>query len=181
MPVIDVRHTADLGPAETAAVRELLWAAFTGEDAMTEEDFEHCLGGLHVIVWDGEAAVAHGAVVMRRLLHGGRALRTGYVEGVAVRADRRRAGLGHAVMAELERIIEGAYELGALGTSDDGVPLYLSRGWQPWPGPTGEVTVSGTRRTPDEDGWIYVWPPRAVPPGPDAGQLTCDPRAGSAW
>jgi aminoglycoside 2'-N-acetyltransferase I len=40
-------------------------------------------------VLDGDELVGHGAVVMRRLLHDAQALRTGYVEGVAVRADRR--------------------------------------------------------------------------------------------
>ena len=182
MPHIDVRHTADLGPDELARVRELLWTAFVGEDAMTEEDWEHCLGGMHAIVWDGGRAIAHGAVLMRRLVHdgpgAGQALRTGYVEGVAVHPEHRRRGLAHAVMAELERIIGASYELGALGASEDGVPLYRSRGWRPWPGTTSALTPEGVRRTPDEDGWIYVWPPGIAD---RTGDLACDWRPGSAW
>ena len=58
---------------------------------------------MHAIVEEDGVIVAHGAVVQRRLLHGGRALRTGYVEGVAVRPDRQRRGLGAALMTALAR------------------------------------------------------------------------------
>ena len=44
---------------------------------------EHAPGGLHALVHDGGDLVAHGAVVQRRLLHDGRALRVGYVEAGA--------------------------------------------------------------------------------------------------
>ena len=55
-----------------------------------EHDWEHALGGIHAIAYgdDGEL-VGHASVVQRRLLHGGRALRTGYVEGVGVRREAR--------------------------------------------------------------------------------------------
>ena len=98
--MVEARHTADLAPHVVPAVRALLQATF---DDLDETDVEHALGGVHALVWEGEALVAHGSVVMRRLLHGGRALRCGYVEGVAVRADRRGRGHGAAVLAELER------------------------------------------------------------------------------
>src|SRR5438105_15220063 len=100
-----VAHTADLSAADLDASRALLYAAF---DDMRDEDWEHALGGMHALVWDGDVLVGHGSVVQRRLLHKGIPLRAGYVEGVAVRADRRRQGQGGAVMAELERIIRAA-------------------------------------------------------------------------
>src|ERR671933_2033379 len=103
-------HTADLWPGAVDEIRALLVEAFCGE--IEETDVEHCLGGVHAIVREDGELVAHASVVMRRLLHGGRALRCGYVEGVAVRSDRRRRGHGAAVMEALERIIRGAYELG---------------------------------------------------------------------
>ena len=65
---------------------------------------EHALGGVHAPLWEGEELIGHGSVVMRRLLHDGMALRTGYVEAVAVRADRRRRGHGEVVMEALERV-----------------------------------------------------------------------------
>src|SRR5262249_48940076 len=106
-------HTADLDETTRASIRALLWNVF---DDMTEHDWEHCQGGSHAIAAGEDGTViGHAALVMRRLLHGERALRTGYVEGVAVRADHRRRGIGGAVMAPLERMIERAFDVGALG------------------------------------------------------------------
>ncbi|MGW0494510.1 GNAT family N-acetyltransferase [Streptomyces sp. NPDC003007] len=154
-------HTADLTPAELDAVRGLLDAAFDGD--FGDEDWDHGLGGMHVLVHDGSGLAAHGAVVMRRVRHRDRWLRTGYVENVAVRADARRTGLGGRVMAELERVVDRAYDLGALSASDDGARLYTSRGWQPW---TGQVYAlsprDGVVRMPDEEGSTYV---RTAPAG----------------
>jgi GNAT superfamily N-acetyltransferase len=115
--MVDVRvtHTAWLEAGELADIRALLDGAFRGR--FSDDDFEHGLGGIHALVLDGEALVAHGSVVMRRLLHEGRALRTGYVEAVAVRADRRRLGHAGLVMEQLERVVRGGYDLGALSAS----------------------------------------------------------------
>ena len=125
----DVRaaHTADLDAATRDAARALLYAVF---DDMTEHDWEHSLGGVHALAWEDGELVGHAAVVQRRLLHGGRALRTGYVEGVGVRADRRGRGHGAAMMEALERVVRGAYHLGALGATDEAARFYSRRGWQ---------------------------------------------------
>ena len=104
-------HTADLDPADFKAARALLDEVFNGE--VTEADWEHALGGVHALVWDGPALIGHGSVIQRRLLHQGRALRAGYVEAVAVRADRQGQGHGAALMSALERVLRGAYDLGA--------------------------------------------------------------------
>jgi aminoglycoside 2'-N-acetyltransferase I len=173
---IQVAHTAELGRAELAAARALLDVAF---DDMTDEDWDHALGGMHALIWEDDALVGHASVVQRRLLHAGQALRAGYVEGVAVHAHRRRRGYGTAMMAELEHIIEGAYDLGALGASDEGLPFYLGRGWQRWRGPTSALTPRGVVRTPEEDGSILVLP-LAVRLDLD-GELTCDWRGGDVW
>src|SRR5690349_2206593 len=116
MHSVHVAHTADLDAGTLAAARGLLDEVFAPD--MTDEDWEHCLGGLHTLVRDGAELVGHAAIVQRRLLHGGRALRTGYIEGVAVRADRQRDGIGSAMLAELVRIARGAYDLAALGSTD---------------------------------------------------------------
>ena len=177
MTRLQVAHTADLAAADLRAVRHLLDGAF--DDGVTEEDHEHALGGVHALVWDGADLVAHGSVVMRRLRHGGRSLRTGYVEAVAVRADRRRRGHGGTVMEALERVIRGAYELGALGASDEGVPFYAARGWQVWPGTASVLGPEGRVRTPEEEGGIFVLPVGAVLD--PAGDLACDWRDGDVW
>ncbi|MBV9278534.1 MAG: GNAT family N-acetyltransferase [Chloroflexi bacterium] len=176
MSRVRVAHTAHLSRAELEAARALLDEVF---DDMTDDDWDHALGGLHALLWEGDALIAHASVVQRRLFHAGRALRAGYVEGVAVRADRRRRGYGGALMAELERVILAAYDLGALGSSDDGLPFYLGRGWRRWRGPTSALTPAGAIRTPEEDGSILVLP--AAAPLDLDGELTCDWRGGDVW
>ena len=174
---IQIAHTADL-PRETLdAAWNLLVDVFEGD--ISEHDWEHALGGIHALVWEDGELVGHGSVIQRRLLHGGRALRAGYVEGVGVRADRRRRGHGAAMMRELERYIRGAYDLGALGATDDAVPMYTALGWRPWQGPLSTITPAGIRRTPDEEGAVYVLEVTAELDL--AGELTCDWRDGDVW
>ena len=168
-------HTAELSSAELAAIRALMDASFRD---FGEEDWAHALGGLHVLVTDGGPVVAHGALVMRRLLVGERSLRCGYVEAVAVRPDVRRRGHGHAVMAALEDLAP-AYDLLALSSSGDGVALYRAREWQLWRGPSYVMTTGGQVATPDDDGSIYVLP-GATPLDLDA-PIVCDWRDGDVW
>lgn len=174
----DVRlaHTADLDAATLAAARALLFDVF---DDMEETDWEHSLGGIHAIAWEGGDLVGHASVIQRRLLYKGKALRTGYVEGVGVRADRRGRGLGGALLTELERIIRGAYDLGALGSTDEALHFYQARGWQLWQGKSSALTPTGIRPTEDCDGGIYVLP---VSVDLDlSAELTCDWRDGDEW
>jgi aminoglycoside 2'-N-acetyltransferase I len=175
MPEVRVTHTAGLSAGELSLIRALLYDVF---DDLTEDDYEHSLGGMHALVWDGSELIAHGSVVMRRLMHDGRSLRTGYVEGVAVRAGRQRRGHGAAVMTELERIIHRAYELGALGSTDDAAEFYAARGWQKWSGTASVITPNGKQRTQEEEGWIYLLP--VVEPITH-GDLACDWRGGDVW
>jgi len=173
---LHVAHTADLPRADLAAARALLFEVF---DDMTDDDWEHCLGGVHALVREGDAVVGHAAVVMRRLLHGGRALRTGYVEGVAVRRDRRGRGHGGRLMSAIEAVIRGAYEVGALGATDEAVTFYARRGWARWRGPTHALTPQGAVRTPEDDDAVFVLP---VGTALDLdGFLMCDWRDGSPW
>jgi aminoglycoside 2'-N-acetyltransferase I len=170
-------HTADLSAQDLAAARALLYDVFG--DELEESDWEHALGGVHALVWEGEELIGHASVVMRRMLHGGRALRCGYVEAVAVRAAHQRRGHGGALMEAVERVIHGAYDLGALGGTDEGAPLYLRRGWQVWQGPLFALTPDGVVRTSDVDGAVYVLQSSA--PLDLSGELTCDWRDGDVW
>ena len=177
MAELRTAHTADLDPADLKAARALLDEVFNGE--VTESDWEHALGGVHVLVWDGPALIGHGSVTQRRLLHRGRALRAGYVEAVAVRADRQGQGHGATMMSALERVLRGAYDLGALGATDEGAGFYAARGWRLWRGPSSALTPAGVRRTPDDDGCLHVFE-LAVPLDLD-GELTSDWRDGDVW
>lgn len=108
MTDLRVAHTAKLSADVLKAARALLDNVF--ED-MTDADWEHALGGVHALVWADDELIGHASVVMRRLIHGGHAWRTGYVEGMGVRADWRGRGHGGAMMGALERVIRGAYDL----------------------------------------------------------------------
>ncbi len=177
MSELVVAHTGQLPPATLSAARSLLDDVFRGE--MTGQDWEHCLGGMHALVWQGDELVGHAALVQRRLLHQGRALRAGYVEGVAVRADVRRHGHGATMMAALEELASRAYDVAALGATDEGAAFYLSRGWSRWRGPTCVLSPDGVVRTPDEDDCIHVLSLSVLL---DLhGQLVCDWREGDAW
>lgn len=170
-------HTADLDDETRAAAGQMVVDAFAGD--FTDTDWEHALGGMHALVWRHGAIIAHGAVVQRRLLHRGRALRCGYVEAVAVREDCRGQGLAGAVMNAVEQVLRGAYEVGALSSSDAGRTLYDARGWVRWRGPTSALTLDGVIPTPDDDGSVYVLPVTAQLDVDSS--LTCDWRDGDVW
>ncbi|WP_282693153.1 GNAT family N-acetyltransferase [Streptomyces sp. CC208A] len=174
--IVRTAPTHELGAARLRSVRELLDAAFEGD--FGDEDWDHGLGGVHAWIEDEEGIAAHGAVVMRRVLHGGRSHRVGYVEGVAVRAGLRRRGLGGAVMGELERVIDGAYAFGALSASDEGAALYRARGWRVWEGRVEVLSPDGIVRLPDEEGSVFLRPAGARPLPDPAGPLVFDWRDG---
>jgi aminoglycoside 2'-N-acetyltransferase I len=134
---------------------------------------------MHALAWEDGELVGHASVIQRRLLHGGRALRAGYVEGVGVRPDRQRRGHGAALMMALDPIVRGGYELGALGATDEAVPLYASHGWRRWKGRLSALTPRGVEHTPDEEGAVYVL--EVAFPLDLAGELTCDWRDGDVW
>lgn len=177
MTALRVAHTADLDATTLASARALLVDVFDGD--FSDDGWDHALGGVHALVWDGADVIGHASVVQRRLLHGGRALRAGYVEGVGVRADRRRRGHGASMMTALERVAREAYDLGALAATDEAAAFYAGRGWTAWQGPCSALTPHGVRRTAGEDGHIYVLAHAAALDV--LGELTCDWRDGDVW
>ena len=179
MTTLTACHTADLTPATRTALRALLDAAFAGDGGFDDDDFEHGLGGWHVLAHDDGVLVGHGSVVRRQFLVGGRALPVGYVENVAVAASHRRRGVASALMAELERVVLAGHGAGFLGASDEGALLYERRGWRVWRGPLSVLTVTGVQRTPEEDGGVRVLDPGGVW---DVEQdLVCEWRSGDVW
>jgi aminoglycoside 2'-N-acetyltransferase I len=177
MGELRVAHTADLEADMLKRLRELMDVVFP--DDFEEYDWEHALGGMHALITEDGAPVAHASLVMRRLIHQGKALRAGYVEAVGVHPEHRRKGLGGAVMEPLERIVRNAYDLGALGASDEAIPMYAGRGWKRWQGESYALTPEGVVRTEEEDDCIFVLPAKAALDL--TGSLTCDWRDGSVW
>jgi aminoglycoside 2'-N-acetyltransferase I len=173
--------TKELTPAEVAAIRELMLAAFGSDEqeAFSDDDWDHALGGVHFVLdIDGEI-IAHASVVERELHIGGRPLRTGYVEAVATAPDRQGAGFGSLVIADVTAYIRDEFELGALGTGRH--RFYERLGWLTWTGPSSVRTAGGLRRTPDEDGYILVLPTSSSPPLDLAATISCDWRPGDVW
>lgn len=174
--------TDELAPEDTAAIRALMAAAFgppEAEEGFDDDDWQHALGGVHVVLdVDGEI-VAHAAVVEREIQVGGRPLRTGYVEAVATAPGRQGRGYGSAVMEAVGTIIRERYELGALGTGSHG--FYARLGWRTWQGPTAIRTASGDVPTPAEDGCIMVLATPTTPLLDPTELITSDERPGDAW
>ncbi|MFC4553922.1 GNAT family N-acetyltransferase [Georgenia faecalis] len=174
---VDLARTEELSAGARRACRDLLVDVF-GDD-FGEADWHHCLGGRHVLLRVAGELVGHGAVVERQLHHGGRRLRAGYVEGLAVRADHRGHGHGAALMVTLEALIRSRYDAGVLSTTEAAAGFYAARGWSLWRGPSSVVTPTGVETTPDDDGGIYVLPVRAALDLD--GEITCDWREGDVW
>lgn len=82
-------------------------------------------------------------------------------------------------MEALERVVRGAYDLGALGSTDDAMALYRARGWQRWEGRCSVMTPRGIERTAGEEGWVFVL--ECAVALDVSGELTCDWRDGDVW
>ena len=173
--------THSLTAAQVSAIRALLWSAFGDdpEEAMTEDDWQHALGGTHFLLDLDAEIVAYASVSERRLEIDGRPIRTGYVEAVATAVACQRQGLGSRLMLAVNAYIREKFELGALGTGRH--HFYERLGWLTWQGPTLVRTPEGPLRTPGEDGYILVLPTPASPDLDLAGSISCDSRAGDAW
>jgi aminoglycoside 2'-N-acetyltransferase I len=120
-PSLRTAPTADFSAAELDRLRAFLDTAFAG--CFGDDNWSHALGGVHVLATADGEPVGHASVVVRRLIAGDRTLRTGYVEAVATAATWRRRGVASAVMTELERLVAGGFELGALAPREQGVAL----------------------------------------------------------
>ncbi len=173
--------TADLTQAEAKSIRAIMDEAFgtDEEERFTDDDWEHALGGTHFVLdLDGEI-VGHASVVERRLELGGRPVRTGYVEAVAVATGRQGGGFGSVLMTDVNAWIADHFELGALGTGRR--RFYERLGWLTWRGPSSVRTTDGERRTAEDDGYIMVLPTPASPPLDLAASITCEWRPGDVW
>ncbi|HVF03976.1 MAG TPA: GNAT family N-acetyltransferase [Frankiaceae bacterium] len=170
-----VAPTAGLGPELLAAVRATVLAAFG--DRFSDDDWDHTLGGTHVVRTDGAGCVAHAAVVPRTLYVAGSPVRAGYVEAVATRPDAQRRGHGTSVMRAVAEVLRGAYDLGALST---GSPEFYERlGWERWLGATYVRDGGALRPAPDEGVLVLRYGAGAAV-DLRAG-LACEARSGDDW
>ena len=104
---------------------------------------------------------------------------------VRLRRGRRGAarspgpGLGTRVMTEINRLMDEAYELGALATGRH--CFYERLGWVRWAGRLDPPTHGRRERSADEDGEIMARPPPATPTPLDVQQpIAVDWRPGES-
>lgn len=172
--------TDSLTAEATSAIRALLWTAFgDGEDAMTEDDWQHALGGVHFVAQAEGEIVAYSSVAERELEVDGLSIRSGYVEAVATAVAFQGKGIGSLLMQEVNAYIRERFQLGALGT--DRHSFYERLGWLTWKGQTWVRTGDGPCRSPEEDGYILVLPTPTSPELDLAAPIACGWRAGDAW
>ena len=172
--------TGELAADDLVQLRDLLWAAFpTGEDAFTEDDWQHAMGGRHFLAESDGMIVSHASVIEREIHLGGVPLRTGYVEAVGTRPHYQRRGFGTAVMQAATDHVLRTYELGVLGTGEHA--FYERFGWRTWVGRAYVRTPDGPQRTPDEEGYIMVLRTPATPVLDPGGSISCDWRPGDVW
>jgi aminoglycoside 2'-N-acetyltransferase I len=177
--VIEQRLVAsdELSSADLDAMRALFAAAWEG--GFSGDDWDHTFGGLHVVRFEDDEMVSHGAVAERTLWIADVSLRVGYLEAVATSPGHQGRGHGSAVVEELDRIVRESYELGGLSTGRRS--FYERLGWLAWCGPLSVRTHGGDLPTPFERGGVFVLPtPRVPNPDLDA-PLVCDERSGDDW
>lgn len=178
-----LRHLAtnELSPGEQAAIRALMDVAF-GDDpdeAFTDDDWTHAIGGTHVVLDLDGVIAAHAALVEREIRIGGKPLRTGYVEAVATAPERQGSGFGTTVMTAVGDLIGARFQLGMLGTGRH--HFYDRLGWRTWRGPSAVRWPDGLRRTPDDDGYLMVLTTPTTPPLDLDAPIDCDWRQGDSW
>jgi aminoglycoside 2'-N-acetyltransferase I len=177
VPQVEQLRSSDLDAATTEQLRALMSAAF--DDGFDEHDWEHALGGAHLLLRLDGVVVSHAAVVPRALDVDGIPFRTGYVEAVATLPSRQGHGHGTAVMRAASDLVRAEHELGALSTGSPG--FYERLGWERWAGATWVREGVRLRRTPEEDDGILVLRTGPSTDLPLTGAIACESRPGDDW
>jgi aminoglycoside 2'-N-acetyltransferase I len=158
-------------------LRQLLDKAFGNR--FSEADWDHALGGTHIVVREFGSLVSHVAVVPRRLYVGDNVYACGYVEAVATLPSRQNKGYAALAMGEARKIIEIKYQVGALSTSAK--DYYRQFGWEDWQGPSYVVTADQWIRSKSEDCGIMVLRLEASSELELSSRIGCEMRSGDSW
>jgi aminoglycoside 2'-N-acetyltransferase I len=166
-----------LGAAGERELHEWLNAAYGGD--FSAQDWLHARGGQRMLVRDSLGIVSHAALVPRSMVLDGRALRAGYVEAVATRADQRRRGHVSRLLGKLGEIIARDYDIGVLST---GLPdVYAALGWERWCGASYVQTPGGRVRTAADDDGLMVLRTSRTRLLDVSGDIVADWREGDVW
>jgi len=171
---IEVIPPGALGAQVRAEILDLCSRAY-------EEDFAPYLDLLtsatHVLLRGPDQLIAHAAWIERQLIADGMALKTAYIEAVAVAPEWQRHGFGTQIMSALPPLL-GHFDLAALSPADE--PFYQRLGWEIWEGPLSYLQGTNQVSTPDECVMIYRLP--RTPAGLNIGSsLKADWREGDIW
>ena len=129
-------------------------------EAHQEEDFKNLFsyipsGGLHFLAYHGDQLVSHAVVTTRWLQPEDRPLlKTAYVDAVATLPSYQGRGYGSDVMRQLEREIDGEYEIACLETERES--FYQRLGWRVWRGPLAGRSENGLVPTPHQTGIMIL-------------------------
>lgn len=158
-------------------VRALLDLAF---DDFADHDWDHALGGVHLIATDGGLVTGHAAVVPRCIQFGNLVLTVGYVEAVGVVPRWQGRGIGAALMAAASRVVTRDYAAGVLSTG--ATSFYEPFGWSVWQGPSYVRLTSGAvQATQGDDGGIMVLRTPALDAVANNAAIICQVRSGDVW
>jgi len=70
--MLEIMRTEDFGADQIVVLRELFAVAWgDGDEAFTDDDWDHARGGVHFIEEEGSVPIAHASVVPRTLETGG--------------------------------------------------------------------------------------------------------------
>ena len=169
--------TADFRPDDLASLRAFLDTAYAG--AFDDDDWDHCCGGVHILLHFGGEIAAHAAVVHRPLEIAGVTHACGYVEAVATASALRHRGFGSRVMRHAVELIRRDYAMGALSTGEPG--FYARLGWMSWRGPSFVRAGGSLVRTPGDDDGIMVLPVEGGACLDLASPIICPMRMGDVW
>jgi aminoglycoside 2'-N-acetyltransferase I len=158
------------------AIHALMLAAF---DDWEDSDWEHTLGGTHVIAEVDGTIVAHASLIARTIEVDGRPFATGYVEAVATLPRCQGDGHGTRVMERIGALIRSGYELGVLGT--DAHHFYERLGWERWQGESWVRRPGGLERTAEDDDGLMLLRTGASAAIALDGAIACAERPGDVW
>nr|WP_314265118.1 GNAT family N-acetyltransferase [uncultured Moellerella sp.] len=172
------KHTSQLSSVEKEQIYQLLFQVF--EQGFSREDFDHTLGGIHILAYDNHQLIGHVAIVQRSVIVDCSPFRIGYLEGLGVAEAYRRQGIGRKLMELSSEIIANSYDFGLLSASEEGLPLYQSLGWKIWTGELYESNRESYQRSFDDEGSVLFWAASSQNIAATS-PLYCDYRSGDQW
>ena len=172
------KHTSQLTSVEKALIYQLLYQVF--EQDFSLADFDHALGGMHILAYQNDQIIGHVAIVQRSVIADRSPYRIGYIEGLGVAEAYRRQGIGRKLMEQSGYIIANSYDFGLLSASEEGLPLYQSLGWKIWSGELYESTIDSYQRSLEDEGSV-LFLAGATQDIAATSPLYCDYRSGDQW